>query len=68
MADSNTTRFKRDERRGVQARIPNSIAESLPDEGELEWSVNEDGQLVAALVEISRKAVKIKAPADPVQA
>ena len=66
MGESNTTRFKKDERRGLQARVPNAIAESLPDEGEFEWSVSEDGALVAALVEISRKAVKIKAPAEPV--
>jgi hypothetical protein len=63
MGAENTTRFRKDERRGLQARVPNAIADSLPDEGELEWSVSEDGALVATLVEISRKPIKIKAPA-----
>jgi hypothetical protein len=56
----NTTRFKKDERRGLQARVPNVIAEGLPDEGEFEWSVTEDGALLATLTEISRKPIKIK--------
>ena len=58
MAD-NVTRFRKDERRGLQARVPNAIADDMPDEGELEWSVNEDGALVATLVEISRKPLKL---------
>jgi hypothetical protein len=62
MGAENTTRFRKDERRGLQARVPNAIADGLPDEGELEWSVSEDGALVATLVEISRKPIKIKAP------
>lgn len=63
MADL-VTRFKKDERRGLQARVPNAIAEQLPPEGELEWSVSEDGALVATLVEITRKPLKVKQPAD----
>jgi hypothetical protein len=63
MAGETTTRFKRDERRGLQARVPNAIADQLPDEGEFAWSVNADGALVAELVEITRKPIKIKAPA-----
>jgi hypothetical protein len=62
MAGETTTRFRKDERRGLQARVPNAIAEQLPDEGELSWSVNADGALVAELVEISRKPIKIKVP------
>jgi hypothetical protein len=64
MGAENTTRFRKDERRGLQARVPNAIAEQLPDEGELAWSVSEDGALVATLVEISRKQIKIKAPVE----
>lgn len=63
MGADNTTRFKKDERRGLQARVPNAIAANLPDEGEFEWSVSEDGALMATLTEISRKPIKIKAPA-----
>jgi hypothetical protein len=59
-----TTRFKKDERRGLQARIPNAIAEGMPDEGELAWSVNDDGALVATLVEIARKPLKVKQLAE----
>lgn len=61
MADL-TMRFKRDDRRGVQARIPNEIAQNLPDEGEFLWTVTEDGALQAELVQIQRKALKIAAP------
>jgi hypothetical protein len=64
MGAENTTRFRKDERRGLQARVPNAIADQLPDEGEFAWSVNENGALVAELVEITRKPIKIKAPAD----
>jgi hypothetical protein len=63
MAD-NVTRFRKDERRGLQARVPNAIADAMPDEGELEWSVNDDGALVATLVEISRKPLKLKQPVE----
>jgi hypothetical protein len=59
----NTTRFKKDERRGLQTRVPNAIAANLPDEGEFEWSVNDDGALVATLTGLSRKPIKIKQPA-----
>ena len=45
-------------------RAPNAIADGMPDEGELEWSVNDDGALVATLVEISRKPLKLKQPAE----
>jgi hypothetical protein len=65
MAADTTTRIKKDERRGLQARVPNAIADQLPDEGEFAWSVNADGALVAELVEITRKPIKIKAPAAP---
>lgn len=61
-----TTRYKRDERRGVQARIPNEIAQNLPDEGEFLWSGTDDGVLQAELVRIERRALKIRAP-EPVE-
>jgi hypothetical protein len=64
VGENTTTRFRRDERRGLHARVPNAIAENLPDEGEFEWSVNDDGALVATLTEISRKPIKLKAPAS----
>ena len=62
MAKDLTTRFRKDERRGLQARVPNEIADALPDEGEFLWTVNEEGALVATLVEISRKRIKVKQP------
>jgi hypothetical protein len=64
MGADTTTRFKKDDRRGLQARVPNAIAEQLPDEGEFAWSVNEEGALVAELAEISRKPIKIKQPVE----
>jgi hypothetical protein len=41
---------------------PNAIADDMPEEGELDWSVNHEGALVATLVEISRKPLKLRQP------
>ena len=60
MADKTTSKFRRDERRGVLTRIPSAIAEVLPEEGELEWEIDgEQDALVVRVVETARKPMKL---------
>lgn len=59
-SESNTARFKRDARRGLMLRVPASIADRLPAEGEMSFEVDEDvGAIIMRPVEIQRRAVKL---------
>jgi hypothetical protein len=62
VAEKNVSRFRRDERRGVMTRIPADVAQALPEEGELEWTIDpEENAIRVQVVETTRRAVKLKA-------
>ena len=57
-----TRRLRRDPRRGLSVSIPKEIAQRLPDDAEVEFSLREDdGVIEMRLVELVRRPVKLKA-------
>jgi hypothetical protein len=61
VAETNARRLRRDPRRGVMVSLPKDIAERLPDEAEVEFSLREDDAVIEMkLVELVRKPLKLK--------